>query len=76
MFLMMSGARFPGSSLSKNSDGSVDLFFGPTKPEGEGDKNWIQTIPKRDFLVCVRLYGSDIEFFDQTWKPDDVVKLK
>jgi hypothetical protein len=60
----------------KNDDGSIDIFFGPTQPDGVGDKNWIQTIPGRDFLVCVRLYGADIEFFDQTWKPDDIVKSK
>ena len=59
-----------------NADGSIDLFFGPTKPDGVGDKNWIQTVPGRDFLVAIRLYGADIEFFDQTWKPDDVVKIK
>jgi hypothetical protein len=28
------------------------------------------------FLVCLRLYGSETAFFDQTWKPDDVVKVK
>ena len=30
----------------------------------------------RDFIVALRLYGSGIEFFDQTWIPDDIVKLK
>jgi hypothetical protein len=59
-----------------NDDGSVDLYFGPTRPKGVGDKNWIQTVDGRDFLACIRLYGTEIEFFDQTWKPDDVVKLK
>jgi hypothetical protein len=59
-----------------NEDGSLDLFFGPTLPEGAPDSNWIQTIEGRNFLTAVRLYGTEIEFFDQTWKPDDVVKLK
>jgi len=26
--------------------------------------------------VTIRLYGSGTEFYDQTWKPDDVVKVK
>ena len=26
-------------------------------------------------IAVIRLYGADIEFFDQTWKPDDVVKF-
>ena len=29
----------------------------------------------RDFLVTIRLYGTGTEFYDQTWKPDDVVKV-
>jgi hypothetical protein len=27
-------------------------------------------------LPALRLYGTGVEFFDQTWKPDDVVKVK
>lgn len=30
----------------------------------------------RNLLVALRLYGTGVEFFDQTWKPDDVVKVK
>ena len=63
-------------SIAKNADGSVDLFFGPTRPEGTAETNWIQTVDGRDFMAVIRLYGADIAFFDQTWKPDDVVKVK
>lgn len=63
-------------SIAKNADGSVDLFFGPTRPEGTAESNWIQTVDGRDFMAVIRLYGADIAFFDQTWKPDDVVKVK
>uniref|UniRef100_A0A0G4GPU1 DUF1254 domain-containing protein n=1 Tax=Chromera velia CCMP2878 TaxID=1169474 RepID=A0A0G4GPU1_9ALVE len=58
----------------EKEDGSVELFFGPSKPEGVSEENFIQTVSGRDFLVAIRLYGSDIEFFDQTWKPDDLLK--
>ena len=27
-------------------------------------------------MVALRLYGSETAFFDQTWKPDDIVKVK
>jgi hypothetical protein len=27
-------------------------------------------------LVALRLYGTGVQFYDQTWKPDDVVKVK
>jgi hypothetical protein len=58
-----------------NSDGSVELYFGPTKPANAPEKNWIQTLRNRALLVAVRLYGTDQTFYDQTWKPDDVVAL-
>jgi hypothetical protein len=57
-----------------NADGSVDIYFGPKSP-GEG-KNWIATIPDQGFFVLIRLYAPGKPFFDQTWKPDDVVKVK
>lgn len=63
-------------NVKPNEDGSVDLYFGPTKPAGAPDSNWIQTVKGRAFLVTIRLYGTGVEFFDQTWKPDDVVKVK
>jgi hypothetical protein len=38
------------------------------------DSNCIQSVPGRAFC-CVRLYGTGIEFYDETWKPDDVVMV-
>jgi hypothetical protein len=35
----------------------------------------VLTIPNRPFLAVIRLYGAEIEFFDQSWKPDDLVKI-
>jgi hypothetical protein len=26
--------------------------------------------------VAVRLYGAETEFYDQTWKPDDIVRVR
>lgn len=34
-----------------------------------------RAVPDRDVFLILRLYGSDIEFFDRTWRPDDLVKL-
>ena len=59
-----------------NADGFVDLYFGPTKPNSVDAKSWIQTLKGKAFIVAIRLYGSGTEFYDQTWKPDDVVKMK
>jgi hypothetical protein len=71
---------FPGKNqfddMVKNKDGSIDLYFGPTKPEGAPESNWIQTIKGRNFMTALRIFGSAVEFFDQTWIPDDIVKIK
>jgi hypothetical protein len=63
------------NKVAANGDGSVDLWFGPTKPASAPDANFIQTVAGRNFLVALRLYGAGVEFFDQTWKPDDIVKV-
>ena len=61
--------------VATNKDGSVDIWFGPSKPAKAPDTNWIQTVEGRNFLAAVRLYGTGVDFFDQSWKPDDVVKV-
>ena len=64
------------NEVATNADGSTDLWFGPERPADALESNWIQTVPDRNFLVTIRLYGTGVEFFDQTWKPDDVVKVQ
>jgi hypothetical protein len=56
-----------------NADGSIDIYFGSKSPGS--DRNWIATIPNKPFFVNIRLYAPTKPFFDQTWKPDDVVKV-
>lgn len=60
--------------LAKNSDGSVDLYFGPKAPKGK-DANWVPTDPKRGFELMFRAYGPTKEFFDKKWILADVVKI-
>lgn len=55
----------------KNSDGSVDIFFGPTAPK-QGKENWIQTIPGKGWFTLLRLYGPEESWYDKTWKPGDI----
>ena len=64
------------NEVTKNQDGSIDLWFGPEKPGAAPASNWIQTVKDRNFLVALRLYGTGVAFSDQSWKPDDVVKVK
>jgi hypothetical protein len=56
------------------ADGSSVIYIGPKSP-GEG-KNWMATIPGKGFFLILRLYGPTKAFYDQSWKPDDLVKVK
>ena len=64
------------NKVKMNEDGTIDLYFSPEKPADVAESNWIQTVKGRAVLIALRLYGSGVEFYDQTWKPDDVVKVK
>jgi hypothetical protein len=57
-----------------NADGSIDIYFGPSAPSGK-EKNWVQTDPGKGWFTYTRLYGPLQPFFDQTWKPDDILKI-
>lgn len=59
------------SDLEKNSDGSVDLYFGPNLPEGK-ERNWIQTIENKGWFVILRIYGPLEPWFDKTWQPGEI----
>jgi hypothetical protein len=58
-----------------NADGSIDLFFGPDVPVGQ-EANWVKTVPGQGWMFLFRLYGPEKEYFDRSWKPDDLVEVK
>ncbi|MET8796727.1 DUF1254 domain-containing protein [Nocardia sp. NPDC004568] len=62
--------------IPHNPDGSIDLWFGPEKPDGVADAAFVQVIPGRHFVGVLRLYGTGAEFYDQSWKPGDFVKIR
>ena len=57
-----------------NADGAIDIFFGPSAPAGK-EKNWVKTLPGQGWFTYIRFYGPLEPFFEQTWKPDDIVKV-
>ncbi|SEN62855.1 Uncharacterized conserved protein [Flavobacterium sp. CF108] len=61
--------------LQKNSDGSVDIYFGAKGLAGK-ESNWVPTDPKRKFELLARFYGPEKGFFDKTWKMGDVEEVK
>jgi hypothetical protein len=40
------------NKVATNTDGSIDLYFGPQKPANVADSNWIQSAYGRDFLLA------------------------
>ena len=61
-------------SIEANSDGSIDIYFGPEPPAGKAT-NWIRTVPGVGWFVIFRLYGPLQPWFDKTWAPDDIVEI-
>jgi hypothetical protein len=55
----------------RNSDGSMDIYFGPKPPQGM-EANWIPTVAGNDWFPYFRLYGPQQPFFDKTWKLPDI----
>jgi hypothetical protein len=61
-------------TATKNADGSVDVYFGPTAPPGK-EANWVPTDPKRGFELLFRAYGPQKAFFEKTWRLPDVERV-
>jgi hypothetical protein len=61
--------------LQVNTDGSVDLYFGPKAPEGK-ESNWTPTDPNGEFEILFRFYGPLQSLFDKTWVLPDVERVK
>ena len=67
--------RSSRDGILTNSDGSVDLYFGPTPPAGKPAQNWIKTLPKKGWFTYFRLYGPTQPYFDRTWVLPDIQPL-
>jgi hypothetical protein len=67
--------RSSRQDLTENADGSVDIYFGPTAPEGF-ENNWIQTNPGEAWFVYFRLYAPLEPYFDKSWPLPDIELLK
>ncbi len=77
--MLQTDQRWPAATsqdpkLMANSDGSVDVYFGPTAPAGK-ESNWVQTIPGKGWNTLLRLYGPLQPWFDKTWRPSEIEPL-
>lgn len=61
--------------LTKNADGSMDIYFGPKAPAGK-EANWVPTKSGGEFEVLFRFYGPEKPLFDKTWKLGDIEEVK
>jgi hypothetical protein len=60
--------------LLVNKDGSVTIYIGPEKPEGQSAKNWISTVVGKAWFPYFRLYSPKKAFLDRTWVLPDIEK--
>ena len=63
------------SSPTVNTDGSVDLYFGPQAPSGK-EGNWIQTVPGKGWFAILRMYGPLEGWIEQTWRPSEIEAMR
>jgi hypothetical protein len=60
--------------LVTNSDGSVDVSFGPHRPPGSA--NWIQTTPGKGWFAYFRFYAPTEAYFAKSWQLNDIEPLQ
>jgi len=78
--MLQTDQKFPSlashnKNITANDDGSVDVYFGPKAPEGK-EGNWVQTVPGKSWNTIFRLYGPLEPWFDQTWRPGEIERIK
>lgn len=78
--MLQTDQQFPSIGSDKkdivvNADSSVDIWFGPTAPEGH-EANWVQTVPGKGWNVVLRLYGPLEPWFDKSWKPGELEEVQ
>ena len=66
---------FPSPAAQAGADGSTVVYFGPNKPDGVKDGNFIQTLPGKGWFVILRLYSPLEPFFDKSWKVSEIEKV-
>ena len=66
--------RLSRMDLQKNEDGSVDIYCGPQAPAGF-EKNWIATVPGKNWFAYFRFYQPTEAFFDRSWPLPDFEQI-
>lgn len=67
-------SSYDKENMKLNDDGSVDIYFSKTTPEGL-ESNWIPTSGE-DFFLLFRFYGPEEAYFDKSFQLPDVQLVK
>jgi hypothetical protein len=62
-------------STKKNTDGSYDIYFGPTPPQGK-EGNWLETVPGKNWFPILRMYGPLEPWIKKTWRLGEIELVK
>jgi hypothetical protein len=62
-------------NLGCNIDGSVDAWFGPDEIKGK-ESNFVKTIPGSRWYLILRLYYPLEAWFDNKWRPGEIIEIK
>ncbi|MEE4146788.1 MAG: DUF1254 domain-containing protein [Halieaceae bacterium] len=57
--------------MTRNADGSYDVYFAPTAPQGR-EGNWLQTVPGKSWFTILRMYGPLQPWIDKSWRPGEI----
>jgi hypothetical protein len=68
------GRSSQSQGLQTNTDGSVDIWFGPKAPAGK-ESNWVPTSANEQFEVLFRFYGPEKPVFDKSWSLPDIERV-
>lgn len=63
---------YPSPAATAAPDGSTTIWFGPTRPDGVTEGNWVQTDPDKGWFQLLRLYSPLPSFFDRSWRAGEI----
>ena len=67
-------SSYDKATMEMNEDGSVDIYFGATAPEGL-ESNWIPTAGE-DFFLLFRFYGPEPPVFEKSFVLNDLERIR
>ena len=67
---------YPSPAAAADASGATTVYFGPQQPDGVARGNWIQTVPGKGWFVILRLYSPLEPFFDKSWRPGEIERVR